>query len=84
MPVSLTKVYTDLLKQATKVGLGRSEHADNAPSRAACPRNMICKDRWTLVIPRRRAAINKQAGVNAIDMLGLIAASTRNEINNRV
>ena len=83
-PASLTKVYTDLLKQATEVGEGRSEHADTALPRAACPHNMILTNRWMLVIPRRRAAINKEAGVNAMGMLGLITVATKNEINNWV
>ncbi|RFU29074.1 hypothetical protein B7463_g7257, partial [Scytalidium lignicola] len=80
-PSNLTKVYTDLLKQATKVGDNRSEHADSALPGAACPHNMILTKRWMLVLPRRRAVITKEAGVNAVGMLGVIAVATKEEIN---
>ncbi|KAK7746568.1 hypothetical protein SLS62_009365 [Diatrype stigma] len=83
-PATLRKVYTDLLKQATEVGLGRSEHAASAPHGAACPHNVIFTRRWMIVLPRRRAGINKEAGANAIGMLGVIAVATRNEIDNWV
>jgi ATP adenylyltransferase/5',5'''-P-1,P-4-tetraphosphate phosphorylase II len=78
----LTRVYADLLKQATAVGEGRSEHAATALPTAACPHNMILTKRWMVVLPRRRAAINKEAGVNALGMLGYIAVATENEVNN--
>lgn len=80
-PANLTKIYNDLLKQATEVGEGRSEHADKAPVGAACPHNMILTKRWIIVLPRRRGAITKEAGANAIGMLGLIAVATKDEIN---
>ncbi|KAM5372606.1 hypothetical protein ACJZ2D_007380 [Fusarium nematophilum] len=83
-PETLTMVYTDLLKQVTEVGKGRSEHAHNAPAGAACPHNVILTNLWMLVIPRRRACINKEAGVNAIGMLGVIAVATQNEVHNWV
>jgi ATP adenylyltransferase len=78
----LIRVYTALLKQATAEGEGRSEHAATALPNAACPHNMILTKRWMVVLPRRRAAINKEAGVNALGMLGYIAVATENEINN--
>ena len=81
-PANLTKVYNDLLKQATVVGEGRSEHAATMPRGAACPHNMVLTKRWMVLLPRRRAAINKEAGVNAIGMLGYIAVATKNEIDN--
>lgn len=80
-PADLTQVYTHLLSQATEAGAGRSEHADSAPDGAACPHNMILTKQWIIVIPRRRAAINKEAGVNALGMIGIIAVATKNEIS---
>lgn len=83
-PASLATVYTELLQQATRVEGGRSEHADSAPPGAACPHNMILTKRWIIVIPRRRAGINKEAGANAMGMIGHIATATQEEINNWV
>ncbi|TPX20296.1 hypothetical protein DIZ76_016184 [Coccidioides immitis] len=83
-PPSLTTVYADLLRQATGVGEGRFEHAGNTQPGAACPHNMILTNRWMLVLPRRRGSINKEAGVNAMGTLGLIAVATKNEIDNWV
>lgn len=83
-PFKLTQVYVKLLNQATKAGDGRSEHYDNLPSGAACPHNMILTSRWLLVLPRRRAAINKEAGANAMGMLGFIAVATKKEMDNWV
>ncbi|KAL6796246.1 ATP adenylyltransferase domain-containing protein [Trichoderma sp. SZMC 28013] len=78
----LAKVYENLLQQATAVGQGLAEHADSAPSGAACPHNFILSKRWMIVIPRRRAGINKEAGANALGMLGVIAVATRAEMDN--
>jgi ATP adenylyltransferase/5',5'''-P-1,P-4-tetraphosphate phosphorylase II len=78
-PVDVVKVYVDLLEQATRVGAGRSQHAI-APG-AACPHNMILTRRWMIVLPRRQAAINKEAGANAMGMLGVIAVGTRKEMD---
>ncbi|KAF3065735.1 Diadenosine 5',5'''-P1,P4-tetraphosphate phosphorylase 2 [Trichoderma lentiforme] len=78
----LTEVYTNLLQQATAVGQGLAQHADSAPPGAACPHNFIMSKRWMIVIPRRRAGINKEAGANALGMLGVIAVATRAEIDN--
>ncbi|KAL7916707.1 ATP adenylyltransferase domain-containing protein [Trichoderma velutinum] len=78
----LTKIYANLLQQATVVGQGLAEHADSAPSGAACPHNFILSRRWMIVIPRRRAGINKEAGANALGMLGVIAVATRTEMDN--
>ncbi|RFU24684.1 hypothetical protein B7463_g11653, partial [Scytalidium lignicola] len=78
---NLTRIYTDLLKQATRVGKGLSQHAENTPPGAACPHNMILTKRWMIVLPRRRAGINKEAGANAMGMLGYIAVATQGEIN---
>ncbi|KAL6835708.1 ATP adenylyltransferase domain-containing protein [Trichoderma sp. SZMC 28015] len=78
----LTEVYRNLLQQATAVGQGLAQHADSAPQGAACPHNFIMSKRWMIVIPRRRAGINKEAGANALGMLGVIAVATRAEIDN--
>jgi len=83
-PTNLVMAYIDLLDKATKVGQGLSEHADTTPPGAACPHNMILTKRWMVVIPRRRAAINKEAGINALGMLGLIGVATKSEIDNLV
>lgn len=80
----LAKIYKKLLTQATAVGQGLAEHADTAPSGAACPHNVILSRRWMIVIPRHRAGINKEAGANALGMLGVIAVATRSEIGNWV
>ncbi|KAL7954569.1 hypothetical protein V8C34DRAFT_319780 [Trichoderma compactum] len=72
----------NLLQQATTVGQGLAEHADSAPPGAACPHNFILSNRWMVVIPRRRAGINKEAGANALEMLRVIAVATRAEIDN--
>ncbi|OPB36245.1 phosphorylase superfamily protein [Trichoderma guizhouense] len=78
----LTEIYTNLLQQATAVGQGLAQHADSAPLGAACPHNFIMSKGWMIVIPRRRAGINKEAGANALGMLGVIAVATRAEIDN--
>lgn len=81
-PTNVAMVYTKLLNHADLVGHGRSQHADNAPPGAACPHNIILTKRWMIVIPRRRAGINREGGVNAMGMLGHIAVTTQNEISN--
>ncbi|PLB55689.1 hypothetical protein P170DRAFT_375627 [Aspergillus steynii IBT 23096] len=83
-PAALVGVYNELLLQATKVGAGRWEYTASAPSGAACPHNMILTKRWMIVLPRRRGAINKEAGVNSLGMLGVIAVATTKEIDNWV
>ena len=35
-----------------------------------------------VVLPRRRAAVNKEAGANALGMVGVIAVATQKEIDN--
>ncbi|KAJ5259571.1 hypothetical protein N7478_012552 [Penicillium angulare] len=81
-PVTLLKVYNSLLDEATKVGRHRAEHASIALPDAACPHNFILTKRWMIVLPRRRAGINKEAGANAIGMLGYIVVATQREIDN--
>ncbi|KAE8347725.1 hypothetical protein BDV24DRAFT_146526 [Aspergillus arachidicola] len=81
---TLVGVYKDLLAEATKVGGGRGEHAASAPSVAVCPHNMILTRRWMFVLPRRRGAVNKEAGVNSLGMLGIIAVATTKEIDSWV
>lgn len=77
----LTDVYNKLLMQATEVGGGLSENAHAALPGAACPHNMIMTKRWMIVVPRRRAAINKAVAANALGMLGYIAVATKEEID---
>ncbi|KAI9035748.1 uncharacterized protein KD926_002937 [Aspergillus affinis] len=81
---ALVGVYKELLGQATRVGEDRGEHAASAPSEAACPHNMILTKRWMVVLPRRRGAINKEAGMNSLGMLGVIAVATTKEVDNWV
>jgi ATP adenylyltransferase len=40
---------------------------------------MILTTRWMVVLPRRWGAINKEAGVNSLGMLGVIAVATTKE-----
>ncbi|KAH8807370.1 hypothetical protein F5884DRAFT_821113 [Xylogone sp. PMI_703] len=75
------RIYAYLLKQASKVRDNQSEHADDASLGAGCPHNMILTKRWMLVLPRRRGAIAKEAEVNSIGMLGVIAVATKEGIN---
>jgi ATP adenylyltransferase len=77
----LTEVYNKLLSQATEVGGGLSENAHAALPGAACPHNMIMTKRWMIVVPRRRAAINKAVAANALGMLGYIAVATKSEMD---
>lgn len=81
-PERLLDIYNHLLEQATNKGWGLSENFGTAPPNAACPHNFILTKRWMIVLPRQRAAINKEAGVNAIGMLGYIVVATRKEIDN--
>jgi ATP adenylyltransferase len=76
----LTEIYKKLLKQATEIGGGLSEHAHTASLRAACPHNFIMTKRWMIVVPRLRAAITKGVAANAMGMLGYIAVATEDEV----
>ncbi|KAJ5598448.1 hypothetical protein N7537_008532 [Penicillium hordei] len=78
---ALFGTYKDLLEEATKVG---GEYTTDAPPGAVCPHNVIFTKRWMIVLPRRRGAINKEAGVNSLGMLGVIAVATTKEIDNWV
>ncbi|KAH9883295.1 ATP adenylyltransferase-domain-containing protein [Xylariomycetidae sp. FL2044] len=78
---SVFKTYEELLQKATDVGQGLSQHSSSLPPGSACPHNMVLTTKGMIVIPRRRAGINKEAGANAIGMLGYIAVATQNEIN---
>ncbi|KAF5967585.1 5 5 P-1 P-4-tetraphosphate phosphorylase 2 [Fusarium coicis] len=78
----LVNIYNDLLGKATEVGHAKAENADSAPPEAAVPHNFLLTQRWMIVLPRRRAAVNKEAGANAIGMMGVIAVATQGEIDN--
>lgn len=80
-PAMLLKVYNDLLEEATKASEDHEDHAASAPSGAVCPHNMILTKRWMIVLPRRRAGINKEAGANSLGMLGVVAVASTTEIN---
>ncbi|KAJ5375502.1 hypothetical protein N7517_007508 [Penicillium concentricum] len=80
-PAVLFGAYRDLLGEATKAA---GDHTASAPAGAVCPHNMILTKRWMIVLPRRRGGINKEAGVNSLGMLGVIAVATTREIDNWV
>lgn len=80
-PDRLSNIYQELLVESSKVSAGGFEHASERLPDAVCPHNMVLIKRWMMVIPRRRAGINKQAGANAIGMLGHIAIATHKEID---
>ncbi|XEU94862.1 hypothetical protein FSHL1_000146 [Fusarium sambucinum] len=76
------KIYQQLLQQATEVW--KASTGKNVPEGEACPHNVAFTSRWIVVIPRRSAAVNKEAGVNSLGMLGVIAVATEKEIENWV
>ncbi|CDM37484.1 hypothetical protein DTO013E5_7714 [Penicillium roqueforti] len=80
-PAALFGAYKDLLREATKVA---GDYTANAAPGAVCPHNMVLTKRWIIVLPRRRGAINKEAGVNSLGMLGIMAVATTKEIDNLV
>ncbi|KAH9909560.1 ATP adenylyltransferase-domain-containing protein [Xylariomycetidae sp. FL2044] len=81
-PDLLTEIYTDLLRQASGTAASRAKNAGaTVPAAAAFPHNVLFTDRWMLVIPRRRADINKEAGANALGMLGVVAVATESEVD---
>ncbi|RYC88127.1 hypothetical protein BFJ63_vAg8985 [Fusarium oxysporum f. sp. narcissi] len=77
-----TEIYLQLLQQATEAW--KASTGKNVPDGEACPHNVAFTSRWIVVIPRRRAAVNKEAGVNSLGMLGVIAVATEKEIENWV
>ena len=81
-PEGLLSIYQDLLRKATEVGAGLSEKAKKLPHGAAIPHNMLVTKKWMVILPRRRAAVNKEAGANALGMVGVIAVATQKEIDN--
>lgn len=83
-PAVLTNIYTELLQKATTAWEECPGHTNDDSSEASCPHNVILTSRWIMVIPRRRAAVNKEAGVNALGMIGVVAVSTTSEIENWV
>ncbi|CAG7560565.1 unnamed protein product [Fusarium equiseti] len=81
-PEDLFGIYNELLQKATAVGAGLSENATRLPHGAAIPHNILVTNKWMVVLPRRRAAVNKEAGANALGMIGVIAVATQKEIDN--
>ncbi|RGP64479.1 5, 5 -p-1,p-4-tetraphosphate phosphorylase 2 [Fusarium longipes] len=81
-PDELLNIYRKLLSKATNAGKGLSEHADNLPAGSAVPHNMLVTNQWMIVLPRRRASVNKEAGANALGMMGVVAVATRVEMDN--
>ncbi|CEJ92611.1 hypothetical protein VHEMI08250 [[Torrubiella] hemipterigena] len=81
---NLVEIYNLLLKEATHVYTKATGKESSIQAGVAIPHNMILSKRWMVVLPRRQAAINKEAGANALGMLGVIAVATQNEIDNWV
>jgi len=81
-PEDILAIYNELLQKATELGAGLSENAKGLPHGAVVPHNMLVTKRWMIVLPRRRAAVNKEAGANALGMIGVIAVATQKEIDN--
>ncbi|KAF5600843.1 ATP adenylyltransferase II [Fusarium pseudoanthophilum] len=77
-----TEIYLHLLQQATEAW--KASTGKDIPDGQACPHNVAFTSRWIVVIPRRKAAVNKEAGVNSLGMLGVIAVATEKEIENWV
>ncbi|KAF5566680.1 ATP adenylyltransferase II [Fusarium phyllophilum] len=77
-----TEIYLQLLQQATEAW--KASTGKDIPDGHACPHNVAFTPRWIVVIPRRKAAVNKEAGVNSLGMLGVIAVATEKEIENWV
>ncbi|KAG9505035.1 hypothetical protein J7337_002001 [Fusarium musae] len=75
-----TEIYLQLLHQAAEAWMAST--GKDVPDGQACPHNVAFTSRWIVVIPRRKAAINKEAGVNSLGMLGVIAVATEKEIQN--
>ncbi|CAG8900569.1 unnamed protein product [Penicillium egyptiacum] len=80
-PAALFGTYKDLLEEASKVA---GDNTTDAPPGAVCPHNVIFTKRRMIVLPRRQGAINKEAGVNSLGILGVIAVATTKEIDNWV
>lgn len=78
----VTEIYLQLLQQATEAW--KTSTGKDVPDGQACPHNVAFTSRWIVVIPRRKAAVNKEAGVNTLGMLGVIAVATEKEIENWV
>lgn len=73
-PATLANIYAKLLRQATEAWENCT--GNTVPDGEACPHNVAFTSRWMVVIPRRRAAVSKEAGVNLLGMLGVIAVAT--------
>lgn len=76
-PADLTKIYNELLQQASQAH-GCEDEAFLPGDQ--CPHNMIMTRRWMIVIPRRKGAIDKTSGGNALGMLGVVAISSQDEV----
>jgi ATP adenylyltransferase len=76
-PDALKEEYDDLLERATK----SFPQKEDGPDGGVCPHNFLLTKRWMLVIPRREWGISKEAGVNAVGMIGVMPCSTQSEMN---
>jgi ATP adenylyltransferase/5',5'''-P-1,P-4-tetraphosphate phosphorylase II len=77
----MVEIRLQLLQQATDVKKNNTDK--DAPDGEACPHNVAFTTWWMAVIPCRRAAINKEARVNSLGMLGVIAMATQGELDKR-
>ncbi|KAF5671857.1 ATP adenylyltransferase II [Fusarium denticulatum] len=74
----VTEICQHLLQQATEAW--KASTGKNVPDGQACPHNVAFTSRWIVVISRRKATVNKEAGVNSLGILGVIAVATEKEI----
>lgn len=80
----LVETYNTLLERMTGAYDAATGKGSNMQASAVIPHNTILSKRWMIALPRRQAAINKEAGANALGMLGVIAVATQKEIDNWV
>lgn len=81
---NLVEIYNTLLEEATIAYTKLTGQKSRIQAGVAISHNMILSKRWMVLLPRRQAAVNKEAGANALGMLGVIAVATQNEIDNWV
>jgi ATP adenylyltransferase/5',5'''-P-1,P-4-tetraphosphate phosphorylase II len=79
-PRFLTETYCELLAEASRANAPVIQDTEQVLSESASPHNMILTKKWMIVLPRRHAAVNKEAGVNAMGMLGVVAIATQEEL----
>lgn len=77
----LTQTYNALLERMSVVYDTATGKRSSLDAGAAIPHNMIPSKSWMVLLPRKQSAINKEAGANALGLLGVIAVATQKEID---